>query len=49
VPPGSAPRPAGPTWKQVRPARADGILAVDFVHVDTVPLRRLRALIVIGL
>jgi hypothetical protein len=39
---GSAPRP-GPTWKQVLPARAGGILAVDFVHVDTVLLRRLHA------
>jgi hypothetical protein len=35
--------PPGPTWKQVLPARAGGILAVDFVHVDTVLLRRLHA------
>jgi putative transposase len=46
---GSAPRPPGPAWEQVLPARAGGILAVDVVHVDTVPLRRLHALIVIEL
>ena len=42
-----APRRSGPTWKQFLIARACGVLAVDFVHVDTVPLRRLCALIVI--
>ena len=42
-----APRRAGPTWKQFLTAQAHGILAVDFVHVDTVLLRRLYALIVI--
>jgi hypothetical protein len=42
-----APRSAGPTWKQFLTAQARGILAVDFVHVDTVLLRRLYALIVI--
>ena len=47
--PGSTPRPAapGPTWKQFLTAQARGILAVDFVHVDTVLLRRIYALIVI--
>jgi hypothetical protein len=29
--------PHGPTWKQFLAARADGIFAVDFVHLDTVP------------
>jgi putative transposase len=42
-----APRRAGPTWKQFLTAQARGIVAVDFVHVDTVLLRRLYALIVI--
>ena len=42
-----APRRAGPTWKQFLTAQARGILAVDFVHVDTVLLRRIYALIVI--
>jgi putative transposase len=42
-----APRRPGPTWKHFLAAQARGILAVDFVHVDTVLLRRLYALIVI--
>jgi putative transposase len=42
-----APRRSGPTWKQFLTAQARGILAADFVHVDTVLLRRLYALIVI--
>jgi putative transposase len=42
-----APRRAGPTWKQFLTAQARGIIAVDFVHVDTVLLRRVYALIVI--
>ena len=42
-----APRRTGPTWKQFLTAQARGILSVDFVHVDTVLLRRLYALIVI--
>ena len=44
---GPAPRRPGPTWKQFLTAQACGILAVDFVHVDTVLLRRVYALIVI--
>ena len=44
---GPAPRGTGPTWKQFLTAQARGILAVDFVHVDTVLLRRVYALIVI--
>jgi putative transposase len=43
----SAPRRSGPTWKQFLTTQARGILAVDFVHVDTVFLRRIYALIVI--
>ncbi|HEY5358334.1 MAG TPA: hypothetical protein VIJ82_11770 [Streptosporangiaceae bacterium] len=44
---GPAPRRTGPTWKQFLTAQAHGILAADFVHVDTVLLRRIYALIVI--
>jgi len=44
---GPASRRTGPTWKQLLTAQARGILAVDFVHVDTVLLRRVYALIVI--
>jgi hypothetical protein len=40
-------RRTGLTWKQFLTAQARGILAVDFVHVDTVLLRRIYALIVI--
>ena len=31
-----APRRAGPTWRQFLHAQAARILAVDFLHVDTV-------------
>ena len=44
---GPAPSRTGPTWKQFLTAQARGIIAVDFVHVDTVLLHRLYALIVI--
>jgi putative transposase len=44
---GPAPRRAGPTWKQFLTAQARGIIAADFVHVDTVLLRRVYALILI--
>jgi hypothetical protein len=44
---GPAPRRTGPTWKQFLKTQARGILAADFVHVDTVLLRRIYALIVI--
>ena len=40
-----APRRMGPTWKQFLTAQARGIVAADFVHVDTVLLRRIYALI----
>ena len=44
---GPASRRTGPTWKQFLTAQARGIIAADFVHVDTVLLRRIYALIVI--
>ena len=40
-------RRTGPTWKQFLTAQAHGILAVDYVHLDTVLLRRIYALIAI--
>jgi putative transposase len=43
---GPASRRTGPAWKQFLTAQACGILAVDFVHLDTVLLRRIYALIV---
>jgi putative transposase len=42
-----ATRRTGPTWKQFLTTQARGILAIDFVHVDTVLLRRIYALVVI--
>jgi putative transposase len=42
-----APRRAGPTWRQFLHAKAAGILAVDFLHVDTVLLKRLYVVVFI--
>jgi hypothetical protein len=42
-----APRRSGPTWKQFLTTQAHGILAIDFVHVDTIGLKRLYALVLI--
>jgi putative transposase len=44
---GPAPRRASPSWHQFLTARASGILACDFLHVDTVFLKCLYALFVI--
>jgi hypothetical protein len=38
-----APRRASPTWRQFLASQASGILACDFLHADTVFLKRLAA------
>ena len=44
-----APRRSGPTWRQFLHAQAAGILAVDFLHADTVLRKRLYVLVFIEL
>jgi len=42
-----APRRSGPTWRQFLTAQAEAILAVDFVSVDTILLRRIYVLVAV--
>jgi len=42
-----APRRPGPTWRQFLRTQAAGIIAADFLHVDTVLLKRLYVLVFI--
>ena len=44
-----APQRTGQSWRQFLAAQADGILACDFAHVETVLLRRLYILFAIEL
>jgi putative transposase len=42
-----APRRSGPTWRQFLTSQAKAVLAVDFLHVDTILLRRIYVLIAV--
>jgi putative transposase len=40
-----APRRNGPTWREFLAAQANSIIACDFLHIDTIGLQRLYALV----
>ncbi|MBL1120190.1 transposase [Streptomyces sp. 110] len=42
-----APQRSGPTWREFLTTQAHGILAADFLHTDTITLKRLYALVFI--
>jgi transposase len=42
-----APQRSGPTWRQFLTAQAHGIIAADFLHLETISLKRLYALVFI--
>ena len=44
---GPAPRRSGPSWRQFLTAQAKAVMAVDFLHVDTLFLTRIYALIAV--
>jgi putative transposase len=44
---GPAPRRSGPSWRQFLHAQAVGMPAVDFLHMDSVLLKRLHVLVFI--